>query len=438
FKNLKTPGKDTTKNFSFRIMTKDGKVKWLESIHARINFKGRLASLIILVDNTERMEAQFKLEESEARFRHVFEKSRVGIVILTNKGKVLEYNPTFSKIFGVEGDALIGEKIDNLIKYVTRYKEMMQHVLRRVRKQNRVDVGELYLRNIENKEFIVALNSNIFRTSNMVYKQVVIHDITEQKKLEQILEDENEKLKQLNNMRKFFIQSAVHDLRTPLVSIYSASEMLLKIYEKELGENAKKIAKMIFLGSKKMNVLINKMLDVALIESNQMSLNIENVDLVKITRDCIDIMEYLINSKNQKLILNLPEKAELVGDKMRLEEVVMNLLSNAVKNTPSAGKITITISKKENAVTFSIEDTGIGLTEREKSEIFTQYGKIDRKIQSTDIDTKGSGLGLFITKNIIKEHGGEIWAESKGRNEGSKFSFVIPIKKEQEDEGKKT
>ncbi|MFX1395337.1 MAG: sensor histidine kinase, partial [Promethearchaeota archaeon] len=96
--------------------------------------------------------------------------------------------------------------------------------------------------------------------------------------------------------------------------------------------------------------------------------------------------------------------------------------SNAIKNTPVNGKITIKLYENGDYVDFSIKDSGIGLTNEEKEKIFKKFGKIERYGESIGIDTEGSGLGLFISKEIIEMHGGKIWAESEGRNKGSIFT----------------
>jgi signal transduction histidine kinase len=137
---------------------------------------------------------------------------------------------------------------------------------------------------------------------------------------------------------------------------------------------------------------------------------------------------YLI--KKRKLILNLeiPDKLYIILDKIRIEQVILNLLSNAIKNTPPNGKIDIKLDRKENWVEFSVIDTGIGLTREEMDRIFTRFGKIERYGEGLEfIDIQGSGLGLFISKEIVDLHNGNIWAESAGRDQGSTFIMKLPI-----------
>jgi signal transduction histidine kinase len=132
--------------------------------------------------------------------------------------------------------------------------------------------------------------------------------------------------------------------------------------------------------------------------------------------------------RNQHIEFKLDENMILYFDKERIYEVVSNLILNAVKYTPEGGMIKISSKNKNNSYIISVEDSGIGITEEEQKLLFTQFGKIERYGQGFDVGIEGTGLGLYISKEIVELHGGKIWAESKGRNKGSIFSFSIPIK----------
>jgi len=139
-------------------------------------------------------------------------------------------------------------------------------------------------------------------------------------------------------------------------------------------------------------------------------------------------MKYLIKQRKLTLNLNIPDEIYLEIDKNRIGEVMTNLLSNAIKYTPPNGKISIELQKQDRWVILNVKDTGVGLTEKEMSVLFTRFGKIDRYNDGLEyIDIKGSGLGLYICKEILKLHGGQIWAESDGRNKGSTFMVKLPI-----------
>jgi len=148
----------------------------------------------------------------------------------------------------------------------------------------------------------------------------------------------------------------------------------------------------------------------------------------EIIRDCISNMAYLANKRNIILNADLPETFNIELDKIRFEEVVINLLSNAIKNTPPIGDIQISLSKQNGFMVLSVKDSGVGLTRSERSKIFKKFGKIERYGKGLDIIPEGSGLGLFISKEIVENHGGKIFVESKGRNKGANFIVKLPIK----------
>ena len=110
-------------------------------------------------------------------------------------------------------------------------------------------------------------------------------------------------------------------------------------------------------------------------------------------------------------------------------EVITNLLTNAIKYTPPSGKIEVNSGVYNDKIVVSVKDNGIGFTEREKARLFQQFGKIERYGQGFDVGIDGSGLGLYISKNIVELHGGSIWVESAGRNRGSTFYFTLPTLK---------
>jgi signal transduction histidine kinase len=130
----------------------------------------------------------------------------------------------------------------------------------------------------------------------------------------------------------------------------------------------------------------------------------------------------------KKLILKFedhPDNLEIFGDRDKIYDVILNLLDNAVKYTP-AGKVVLKLLVNEkNKIHFSVADTGIGIPSNELDELFTKFKRGEKISQ---INTSGSGLGLFIAKKIVELHGGRVWAFSKGEGKGSEFGFEIPIK----------
>ncbi|NMC03906.1 MAG: PAS domain-containing sensor histidine kinase, partial [Candidatus Lokiarchaeota archaeon] len=114
------------------------------------------------------------------------------------------------------------------------------------------------------------------------------------------------------------------------------------------------------------------------------------------------------------------------ADAFKIEQVLINLVHNASKNTGAGGTITIRVASNPDGAMISVQDTGVGLTPFEMEKLFKKFTKISREDVGENIDIQGTGLGLFISRQIVEAHGGKIWAESAGRNKGATFTFTIP------------
>jgi PAS domain S-box-containing protein len=255
-----------------------------------------------------------------------------------------------------------------------------------------------------------------------------VREITEWRKTETLFKKEIRKLKELDKIRKDLISGISHELKTPLMAIYGASELLLEIYKDQIGKDASELVTMIERGGHRLGELINKLLDISRIEYDKLKLEKKKENLSNIIKEASKDMSYLLKERNVILNLELPEVLNIQLDKLRIEQVITNILSNAIKNSPPQGIIIISLCKKDNWAEIVFNDMGIGLTEEEKEQLFARFGKIERYGPDFEyIDIRGSGLGLFITKEILTLHGGEIWAQSQGRNKGSTFTVRIPI-----------
>jgi signal transduction histidine kinase len=185
---------------------------------------------------------------------------------------------------------------------------------------------------------------------------------------------------------------------------------------------------MIEKGGKRLKYLVDNLVDITRIEYKKFNLEKNKQDINQIVRDCVRELMYLIKMRDLTLNLDLKQELFLEIDKVRIEQVILNLLSNAIKNTPPYGKITIKSFKINESVKISITDTGIGLTKDEMEKLFTRFGKIERYGDGLEyVDIQGTGLGLYISKEIIDLHKGQIWVESRGRNKGCTFNIKIPI-----------
>lgn len=380
------------------------------------------------IDVTEKFNLERKLKESEEKFRNLFENTPFTIVLINSKGIIIDCNPTIQKMLGFSKEDIIGKNFrdisvvhpKDLPKIIKLFKKFVKgEVLHRVDVQLTKKNGTFIWTNLQ---------ASLFRIGEEVYVQAIFTDITEQKEAQFLVAKEIEKLKELDTIRKNLISRVSHELKTPLVSVLGGAELLLTVYNENFNKDILEIVELIEKGGRRLRDLVDNLIDITRIEYSKLKLNKQKENLSEIIRENSKEMKYLIKERKIKLNLNLPETLFLTLDKIRIEEVIMNLLSNAIKNTPPEGIINVILKKKGDWAELSVNDTGIGLTNEEKDFLFTRFGKIERYGDGYEyIDIQGSGLGLFITKEIVDLHEGEIRAQSAGRNKGSTFIVKLPI-----------
>ena len=174
-----------------------------------------------------------------------------------------------------------------------------------------------------------------------------------------------------------------------------------------------------------MQNLVVKTIQLASLNSPNTKLNYEDISLLEEINNVIDQNKYLFIDNNIKIKNNIHENLIITADKLKLTEVFNNLINNSVKYSNEEGKIIFDAKYDNKFVTISVEDDGVGMTDRQKQLIFDEFYKAD----SSRHDFDSSGLGLPICKRIIEKHGGKIWVESSGIGRGSIFYFTIPINK---------
>ncbi len=382
----------------------------------------------LITDITEKFKLEQKLKESEERYRNLFESMPFSIGLLDQKGRVVYCNPATEKLLGYSMEDLIGEEFRNLSIVHPQYLPLIMKRFKKVIKGENLSPIEIQVYKKNGNLTWINYQTSLVNLGNESLLQVIINDISEKKKAELLIIEEVKKLKELDQIRKDLISRVSHELKTPLVSVCGGSELLLQLYKPNLDADVLELLELIEKGGKRLKYLVDNLLDITRIEYNKLKLNKELNDLSKIIKDCAKELLYLARVRELDLDLKLVDNLYLEIDKIRLEQVIINLLSNAIKNTPPKGKIEILLQKKEDWAEISVIDTGIGLTKGEMDILFTRFGKIERYGEGLEyIDIQGSGLGLYISKEIVDLHGGQIRAESAGRNKGSTFIVQLPI-----------
>jgi len=238
------------------------------------------------------------------------------------------------------------------------------------------------------------------------------------------LQKANEKLKEEDLRKTKFLEIVAHDLRTPLTSILSYADLLLR-YKDEPEETRDEFLQTIVHESQRLSDLITDYLDLSKIESGKMEYRFLPIDLRKVIDHSVSVYSGVCLQKNIEINTDrLPGQIALRGDKKRLIQVTSNLLSNAVKFTPAGGKIEIAAVYSEDlpAWTISISDTGPGIPAEHLEDIFEKYSQLH---EGEAYELTGSGLGLSICKEIIDFHAGQIRVENLSEG-GAVFHMILP------------
>ncbi len=385
----------------------------------------------------EKANAEEALHISEEKFRILFTSIDQGLTLcelIRNKvGKgidicILEVNPTYEKQTGVNKEMVIGKPLlqvfPSLNKWIDIYADVVDNQ-RPVEYENYFEDTNRWFANkaypIEKEKFAVLFS-----------------DITERKLYEKELIEAKLSAENAVKFKQQFLSNMSHEIRTPLNSILGFAKVLLKT---KLSPEQTEFLQAIKTSGKTLNLLINDILDLAKVDAGKMTFENQPFEIRESITTILHSFDLKIKEKNLELVNEYDSKIPviLLGDSLRLNQIILNLVNNAVKFTHH-GKIKIsskllTETEHNVAIEFAITDSGIGIDDDKIDSIFNLFEQAELSIANT---YGGTGLGLAIVKQLIENQGGSISVSSK-IGEGSTFSFILPfgktdIKSEEENE----
>jgi signal transduction histidine kinase/HAMP domain-containing protein len=232
-----------------------------------------------------------------------------------------------------------------------------------------------------------------------------------------------EELKSLDRMKSEFLSNVSHELKTPLVSIRGYSELL---YDEKLGvlkDEQKKSLEAIIRNADRLTRLINSILFISKMQAEKLEFKFQPVDMAEIIKTCVDDARSMMDTKQITFEKDIPKISKVNGEKDRFIEVISNLLDNAIKFTPTGGKISIKALDEGEFVHITVTDNGIGIPLEIIPKLFSRFYQADA---SASRKYGGTGLGLYITKNIVDAFRGKIWIESEV-GKGTNVHVLLPI-----------
>ena len=324
-----------------------------------------------------------------------------GVIVVDKTGHIISVNQTIEKIFGI----LKEDTQDKLFLEAIRNKEISE-VINKVLKEKLPLSGEinpvLPVRGIFQLNAVPIFDNNIISGC-----LVVIHDITE--------------IRRLETVRRDFVANVSHELKTPLTSINGFVETLLEGAMDD-KENNKNFLKIIHDHTQRLNSLVDDLLSLSHMESKEIRLENKSFNLHDEAEKVIQGFRSQLKKRNIEIYNEIPAHISMTADKDRIEQVLTNLIDNAIKFNKEKGSIRIYSQEKDKHIKVTVEDSGIGIPEKDISRIFERFYRVD-KARSRELG--GTGLGLSIVKHIVELHKGSVGVES---TEGlrSKFWFSLP------------
>jgi len=257
----------------------------------------------------------------------------------------------------------------------------------------------------------------------------IMTDVSKQKAVENELQSAKEAAESANRAKSGFLANMSHELRTPLNAIIGFSEVLNDRFFGPLNQKQQEYVTDIMDSGKHLLTLINDILDLTKIEVGKFEAEISDVRIADLLRNSLTMIKEKCLKHQIAMELTVSPETEALqipADERRIKQVLVNLLTNASKFTPDGGRIEISARKNGRELLISVSDTGIGIAAEHQERIFDRFYQVQSGMRDK---TPGAGLGLNLSKQIVEMHGGKLWVESDGIGKGSRFSFVLPLRR---------
>jgi PAS domain S-box-containing protein len=366
-------------------------------------------------DVRERRKAEEALRHSERRFRDIADNAFEWIWEVDPNGKYTYSSPTVERILGYKPVEVLEKHFYDLLHPDDKERVKKETLEIFARKE---PFRELIFRSLNKDGTTVWLSTSgvplLDEKGNLVGYRGADTDITERKKAE-------EAIRELDRLKAEFISNISHELRTPLHSIKGFGKLILdgKVPDPNVQ---REFLTIIESQSNRLDKLVSNLLDVSRLEAGRFSIQKQRISIGSTVHEAVETLRGVANGRGITIKEDIPATLpEIDVDKERLEQVMFNLIGNAVKFSNDGSEVTVRAEVKEHDLLVQITDHGIGIPEEAMPRLFQRFYRVEA---SSSIG--GSGLGLYISKQIIEAHGGHIWVESKS-GEGSTFSFTLPL-----------
>jgi len=348
------------------------------------------------------------------KFQLIIKHFSDGVLVFNKENKLSLINPQAEEFLGVKEKEVIGKSFPEL-KKLPILKPLMNFF-------GYKKIWGIFKKEIfEESEKGLVLEISAVPLIEMDTKLgtlVILHDITREKRVEKLKTE--------------FISLVAHQLRTPLSAIKWALEMTLEDGAGQMTEEQKHLLETTYQSNERMINLIKDLLDVTKIEEGKYIFSSSLEDLETITQETIDSFQKEIKKKNLKFDFKKPIDGKLpkvMVDREKIKLAIGNLIDNAIKYTSLGGEVTVSLKCDKLEIEFKVQDSGAGIPKSQQGRVFSKFFRASNAMQ---MEPDGTGLGLYLTKNIIEAHRGKIGFQSE-EGKGSTFWFTLPLKEEFEE-----
>lgn len=314
--------------------------------------------------------------------------------------KIVYLNPAAEVLLGVRGADLMGSDLTAL--EVPGLADLVREA------SDQIATAQLSLSNPEPRNLSAAARQISGPDGAPIGTVTVLSDVTV--------------LHQLSELKTELVRHVSHEIRGPLTPIRGFAELLLSEGEKH-DEATREFLEIIAHQSLRLQRLVDGLLDAARLDAgHDLNLNLQPVRLADVVERTFALER--LGTEGHTFRADIPaDLPPLMADESRLEQVLVNLVHNAVKYSPDGGEITVSAHREDSQIRVSVRDPGLGMTREEIEQLFQPFYRIQRDAEKR---IKGTGLGLYLVKQLVELHGGKVWAESTGHGKGSRFIFTIP------------
>ncbi|MDD4271604.1 MAG: ATP-binding protein, partial [Patescibacteria group bacterium] len=341
------------------------------------------------------------------------------IIVLDKNYKISMINPAATRVFGLS-NADLGKQVSADNKFsIANFKPIIKkdYEIKQIDKdiKGQVFIAEEITIKEDNKEatYKVITAKVLSVDSQPLGVMKIFYDTTREKAIDK--------------MKSEFISIAAHQLRTPLSAIKWVIKMILDGDAGKLSIEQQELLNKGYLSNERIIRLVNDLLNVSRIEEGKFGFNFEKADFQEVLSAALSNVESLVVKNHQELIIKKPSRPlKIFLDKERMVMVIQNLLSNAIKYTPEYGKIKIIVEVDKQNLHVKINDQGVGIPAEDQPKLFTKFFRAANVVK---LETEGTGLGLFMVKNIVEKHNGQVSLKSE-EGKGTEVSFFIPIRQQ--------